>query len=113
MKRNTARIFILLVGVLTMLFNLFGCSGNNQGNKQATSGTCGENMTWEYNKRSQTLTISGSGEMVTTDRFMWSDYKIKNLVISEGVASIAGEAFYSNHQLQGKGSRCPPSPARS
>ena len=48
------------------------------------------------------LTISGSGEMVTTDRFMWSDYPIKNLVISEGVTSIAEEAFYSNHSLKGQ-----------
>ena len=32
---------------------------------------------------------------------MWSSYPIDHLVISEGVTSIAGEAFYSNHALRG------------
>jgi hypothetical protein len=66
------------------------------------SGTCGTDMTWEYKRSTKTLTITGSGEMVTPDRFMWSDYPIKNLVISEGVTSIAEEAFYSNHELRGE-----------
>ena len=91
MKRRTAGRILLILGVMTMLFGLLGCDKGR--GKPASGGTCGENMTWEYNKRTQTLTISGSGEMVTTDRFMWSDYPIKNLVISEGVTSIAGEAF--------------------
>ena len=92
------------MGVIAMLFNLFGCKAGpgKGGEKMETGGTCGENMSWKYDKRTQTLTISGSGEMVTTDRFMWSDYPIKKLEISEGITSIDKEAFYSNHKLQGQ-----------
>ena len=88
-----------------MLLSLFGCSaikGLGGKGKLESKGTCGEHMTWEYNRRKQTLTISGSGEMDTPNRFMWSDYPIKSLVISEGVTSIDEEAFYSNHTLRGE-----------
>ena len=80
------------------MFGLFGCTKNDL----PLSGSCGDNMQWEYDKRSKTLTISGSGEMVTENRWMWSNYKINKLVISEGVTSIADEAFYSNHTLKGE-----------
>ncbi len=100
-KRALKRIAVIL-GVTFMLSALFGCGGNGKVKVADASGSCGENMTWEYEKKSQTLTITGSGEMVTTDRFMWSDYPIKNLVISEGVTTIDDEAFYSNHSLKGE-----------
>ena len=104
MKRRTGKRIWIVMGVIAMLFNLFGCKAGpgKGGEKMETGGTCGENMSWKYDKRTQTLTISGSGEMVTTDRFMWSDYAIKKLEISEGVTSIDKEAFYSNHKLQGQ-----------
>ena len=85
------------MGVMLM-FGLFGCTKNNL----PLSGSCGDDMQWEYDKKSKTLTITGSGEMVTPDRWMWSKYKIKKLVISEGVTSIAADAFYSNHELRGE-----------
>ena len=33
------------------------------------SGTCGDNLTWAYFSDSQTLTISGTGEMYEMSRF--------------------------------------------
>ena len=85
-----------------MLFNLFGCGSSNTANNGKTrnrgeSGTCGDGVSWTYDKSSKTLTISGSGEMVTSEKFMWSDYKIDKLVISEGITTVAAHAFYSNH----------------
>ena len=59
---------------------------------QATSGSCGTNATWEYD--SGTLTISGTGEM---DDFSYSpwvlNYKVKSIVIKEGVTRIGNNAF--------------------
>ena len=93
------RFLTVLMGGMIM-FGLFGCK--NKDKDLEASGSCGENMRWEYDSSNKILTITGSGEMVTPNRFMWSDYTIKKLVISEGVTSIADEAFYSNHKLSGE-----------
>lgn len=57
----------------------------------ATSGTCGDNLTWTLDDEG-TLTISGKGEM----RFCnWGDssYYIKTVIIEDGVTNIASRAF--------------------
>ena len=68
-----------------------------------TSGTCGENLTWEYDSASQTLTISGTGNMndYSIDGFdgetaPWSQYcdTMTTIVIDNGVTSIGVDAFY-------------------
>ncbi len=69
--------------------------------KAASSGTCGENLTWKLNSAG-TLTISGTGAM--TDFFYpltvpWNKEKIKNAVIDEGVTGIGAYAFYDCRQL--------------
>ena len=70
----------------------------------ATSGTCGDNLTWKYNTSTYTLTISGTGVMssyypsydnVTTAPW-WEYYnKMKTLVINSGVTSIGYYVFYN------------------
>ena len=60
----------------------------------ATSGTCGDNLTWTLDNG--TLTISGTGKMKDYDR---EDYRpaswysnrksIKNIVIEKGVTNIS------------------------
>ncbi len=102
MENRLGKRLLAIVGAAAMLMNLLGCGGSRQHIKTESGGTCGENLTWEYNKRTQTLTITGSGAMNTPSRFMWSDYPIKKLVISEGVTSIDAEAFYSNGSLRGE-----------
>lgn len=72
-----------------------------------TSGTCGSNLTWEYNKSSATLTISGngmmdhyscekiySGSVVTTAPWQRYYQTMKVAVINNGVTNIGIEAFY-------------------
>ena len=61
------RILIIMLGVI-MLFGLFGCGKDKEGNngkvsggKGAASGTCGDNITWTYDKSSKTLTFTGTG----------------------------------------------------
>lgn len=64
------------------------------------SGNCGDNLTWDFN--AGTLTITGDGTMYDysqdqTKLAPWAhlgDY-IKKLVIDEGVTSIGDYAFYS------------------
>lgn len=63
------------------------------------SGTCGNNLTWELSCDS-VLTISGTGEMTSNP---WStNYKtqIKEVVIKDGVTSIAHAAFFYCSNLQ-------------
>ncbi len=65
----------------------------------ATSGTCGENLTWALDAEG-TLTISGKGEMENYsgfDRTPWFDVheKIRSIVVEEGSLSIGNHAFNS------------------
>lgn len=71
----------------------------------ATSGTCGENLTWNYNQETKTLTISGEGAMWNytldggTDENPsylppWVNMDYVNLVVEEGVTHIGDYAFF-------------------
>lgn len=65
----------------------------------ATSGTCGDNLTWEYTSSTQTLTISGTGDMrsyTLSSSAPWNCYRndIMRLSIESGVKSIGTYAFY-------------------
>ena len=59
----------------------------------ATSGTCGENVNWEYDAETGKLTITGTGGM--DDGQPWKNYKkeIVSVVIEDGVTSIGTDAF--------------------
>ena len=62
----------------------------------ATSGTCGEKVTWSFDEGSGTLTISGTGEMedyMGVSSPPWDDLKVKNLKINSGITSIGHGAF--------------------
>ena len=63
------------------------------------SGTCGDNLTWTLDNAG-TMTISGTGEM-TSSEWQW-DYKssIKTVVIEEGVTSIRDSAFETCQSLE-------------
>lgn len=69
-----------------------------------TNGTCGDNLTWEYDKFTATLSISGIGKM-----YNYSDYRdvpwysvrgsIKSVILSDGVTSIGARTFVSCSNL--------------
>ena len=72
----------------------------------ATSGQCGENMTWKFDTTTDTLTISGTGDMYTTaetvDDFWngareyepgWWKLPVKHIVVEEGVENLSNFAF--------------------
>ncbi|MBE6916731.1 MAG: hypothetical protein E7470_02325 [Ruminococcaceae bacterium] len=72
----------------------------------ATSGKCGDNMTWSFDTTTDTLTISGNGDMYTVaesdedfqrENFNyepgWWHLPVKHIVIEEGVENLANYAF--------------------
>lgn len=59
------------------------------------SGKCGEDVYWNYDEAANTLTISGNGKMTSSpwrDQFDEEQWGV-DVVISEGVTSIAENAF--------------------
>ena len=69
------------------------------------SGTCGTNLTWEYTTADNTLTITGTGDMLdyTITTVPWRSYNssIDNVIIGDGITSIGGYAFYKCTKLTG------------
>lgn len=72
----------------------------------ATSGKCGDNMTWSFDTTSDTLTISGNGDMyavaASRDDFYneqytyepgWWYLPVKHIIIEEGVENLSNFAF--------------------
>ncbi len=61
-----------------------------------TSGQCGDDLFWEFDKSTGTLTITGSGEMY--DYYTsWEDFfnLTKTIDLPDGLTSIGHSAFYS------------------
>ena len=73
---------------------------------ETVSGTCGDNLTWEYDTSTCTLTISGAGTMThySSSKYNgtwatsapWGSYynTMKTVVINSGVTSIGSYSFY-------------------
>ncbi len=64
----------------------------------ASSGTCGENLTWTFDEETGVLTISGTGDMDDYENnyaMPWNRYRTKiiSIVIEEGVTSIGERTF--------------------
>lgn len=70
----------------------------------ATSGSCGENVTWNYDTASGTLTISGEGEMwdysSQSNIAPWISFNPTSAIIENGVTSIGDFSFYWSGKLQ-------------
>lgn len=68
----------------------------------ATSGTCGENITWVLDKNG-VLTISGTGAIYSSTYFDGPWYSnrdsIKSVIIEDGITNICYKAFYACDNL--------------
>lgn len=63
-----------------------------------TSGTCGENATWEYNEEEKTLYINGSGAMndyTSASLPVYSIIPYEKVVIAPEITKIGSYAFYN------------------
>ena len=71
--------------------------GEAQTEAPVISGTCGDNLTWSFDKSTGTLEISGTGDMCTwSSNVPWRDYgyAITTVIINNGVTSIGYYAFF-------------------
>ena len=68
----------------------------------ATSGTCGDNLTWTLDNNG-TLTISGTGDMDDWgyNSFPWYSKRegVRDVIIENGVTSVGKNAFYGCESL--------------
>ncbi len=90
--------FIVFMSVLFMTFPAFA-----DGTAEKITGSCGKNLTYEYDPSLKTLTISGTGEMwnyysnrITGPVAPWYDFceNIVSVSIETGVTNIGDFAFY-------------------
>lgn len=73
-------------------------------NAAALSGTCGKNAAWNYDSKTRTLTISGTGEMdAGILGRAWLDRtpsEAEKIVVEEGITSICKDAFVMFYDLK-------------
>ena len=65
----------------------------SQGEEKPTSGTCGEDVNWNFDESTGTLTISGTGRTNNICPSPWKDFSIHEVVIEEGLTEIGDMAF--------------------
>ena len=108
-KRNRILAFCTAICMVGMNF-LFPAENSQQfqeknlkayAEETATSGTCGENLTWMLNDEG-TLTVSGTGKMTDysySSHAPWynSRESIKKVIIQNGAINIGNYAFYSSN----------------
>ena len=97
---------LIITACLIMLFAVIGIDSLTVSADNPTSGTCGDNLTWEYNESTYTLTIYGMGEMngYSSDYNKTAPWKsfyetMKTVLINDGVTSIGNYAFYECTEL--------------
>ena len=104
MKKSIISLALSLAIIFSGLF-IPGVFALDEGE---TGGSCGENLTWSYNKATGILTIGGEGEMdnygnsftihpdgTLSTAAPWKDYYdvIKTVVVENGVTGISAGAF--------------------
>ncbi|MGI6265168.1 MAG: leucine-rich repeat protein [Acutalibacteraceae bacterium] len=88
--RKALALLLSVVFLLTVLPVISASADDN--------GTCGANLTWNYNSSTKTLTISGTGSMTNYEYggAPWYTYRssIATVIIGNSVTSIGDVAFY-------------------
>lgn len=98
MKKKLLSLFIALCLLVALVPHTLGSA--------SAAGSCGENLSWDLDQETGTLTISGSGDMFDFDPFgeeaaPWStDYDaVTKVVIGEEVTGIGKYAFANLYKL--------------
>ena len=91
-------LFTIAALVCVSAFVFFDDSADADTEAKDDSGFCGENLTYEFEASTGTLTISGSGAMKDYSSIVdipWFSYmtSVKTVVIGNSVTSIVNEAF--------------------
>ncbi len=100
---NVMKKSLSLVLAVLMTFSCVYYCAPTVAAEDATSGTCGSNLTWKYETATYTLTISGTGAMKhynntndkTSEHYVpWRLYPVKTVIIENGVENIGEYAFF-------------------
>ncbi len=96
---STALAVILLLSVVP----INSLADNIEEPPAATSGTCGDNVTWTFEESTGELTIIGEDDMYDYKSYNspWEEHEdsITTIVIKDGVTTIGDYAFYSCDNL--------------
>ncbi len=89
--------FILAIIMIMTMIPLSSISAFAE--ETVISGTCGENLTWTFDESTDTLTISGTGDMTDYTIHVsapWEKYSssFSSILIDDGVTSIGDYAFF-------------------
>lgn len=92
MRKKFLSVFLIVCVMLSIMpLGLFSVTVS----AADASGSCGENVFWEYDTATDTLTISGSGKIKDFDtvKTPWRDLYIKTIMIKKGITEIGRYAF--------------------
>jgi len=94
-------MIVIALGV----FALVACGESMNEVRAETSGSCGDEVYWSYNVTTNTLTISGKGDMAaysSSSSIPWASYRasIKTVVLSGEITSLSSSAFFRCIQVQ-------------
>ena len=100
MKYKVLSLFITLTIIIGLISSIPIVTASNN------SGTCGKIATWSFNYNTNTLTISGTGDM---DNYIYNDdmpwhylitYNVIDVVvINNGITNIGNYSFYNCDKL--------------
>ncbi|MBR5319286.1 MAG: leucine-rich repeat protein [Peptococcaceae bacterium] len=103
LKTNTKKKICMIL-IVSMLFSILPVSAFAEENSTVTSGSCGENTTWQFDSATGTLTITGNGDMddYLLEERPWEDHiqNIEKIVIEDGVTSVGSSAFDNATELK-------------
>ena len=116
MKNLVKRIFAVFISIVIVLasaplagfigLELPGLSFLRAEAESATSGECGDNLTWSFDSSSGDLRIEGTGEMWDWDinylvNAPWRSYynKVVSVTVGSGVTSIGNDSFMHFEKL--------------
>lgn len=83
--------YYLRAVLLLLLVCSFGVHVQAEETEEEVDYTCGASAVWSYDKASKTLTVSGSGQVVSNS--WWQSFKVKKLVVEEGITILASYCF--------------------
>ena len=90
MRKTYKTLSVILV--VLMIFSIMPITSS----AYTYSGICGDNVTWTYDRTTETLTISGTGPMGNCEEIFSGGYfgdRISNIVLNEGITTIGYRAF--------------------
>ena len=87
---------------LILVFSAVSCGGTPVEN---STGECGTGLTWEYDSKTNVLSITGNGKMTdfaNNSSVPWASIKVKakTVTIGDGVENVGDYAFYGFSALE-------------